>query len=110
MSTPLYTQFKVWLMAHTHLAQDALHVYVGLLVLVGACMLLRRPLGSLLPLLLVLAAALAGEALDMRIELAKAGQWNWRESVHDVLNTMFWPVLLALLARLRWLRTPPPPP
>lgn len=109
MDPQFFTEAKVWLIGTTNLAQDALHVYVGMLVLVAGCLALRRPLGALLPLLLVLVAALAGEALDLRHELVKVGHWNWRESVHDVLNTIFWPLLLTLLARLRWLRTPPPP-
>lgn len=96
---------KQFAMDLTGLSQDALHIYVGLLVLLGVCALLRRPLGSWLPWVAVLVVALVGESFDLRFDLARNGHWRWQESVHDLLNTMFWPTLLTVLAKLRVVRT-----
>jgi hypothetical protein len=52
-----------------------------------------------------LCAACAGELLDMRDDLRLLGHWRYMASLHDVINTMFWPTVLALLARLQWLRS-----
>ena len=90
---------KLWVMDLVDLPKDALHIYVGLFVFLAAAALLKRPLGSRLPILAVLLVALAGEAWDV-IDTINAGErvrwwWNW----HDVWNTMFWPLVLFLLAR-----------
>jgi hypothetical protein len=81
------------------LPKDALHIYVGLAVFLGAALLLRRPLRGPVPICCVLAAALAGEMWDVidtyRIGLSPVWSRNW----HDIWNTMFWPTILFLLAR-----------
>jgi len=81
------------------LPKDALHIYVGLAVFLAAAALSRRPLGSWVPIAIVVVAALTGEAWDL-IETHAAGarphlERNW----HDVWNTCFWPAILFLLAR-----------
>lgn len=85
----------------TGLSKDALHVYVGLIVLLTTALLLRRRLSSLLPWLAVVLAATLGEAVDMRDDLRAIGYWQWRASVHDFINTLFWPTVLLVLARFR---------
>ena len=92
-------QAKLWVMDLVDLPKDALHIYVGLFVFLAAAALSRHPLGSRLPILVTLLAALAGEAWDV-IDTVNAGRhvrwwWNW----HDLWNTMFWPGVLFLLAR-----------
>ena len=90
---------KLQLVSFAGLAKDALHVYVGLAVFLLAAWLLRRPLRSLVPLGVVVAVALAGEAWDL-LDTARAGQrLAWWRSWHDVWNTAFWPAVLFLLAR-----------
>ncbi|MFS2110032.1 hypothetical protein ACCC88_10120 [Sphingomonas sp. Sphisp140] len=90
---------KFWLIQHVGLAKDALHIYVGLTLFLGAALAFRWPLRSWKPLAVVLAAALLGEAWDLRDSLVhhtRIDLWgNW----HDIWNTMFWPVVLLLLAR-----------
>lgn len=95
----VYQMFKyavVWL---TGLAMDALHIYVGLIVLLGVAAVFRRPLGSWLPWTVVVLAACAGELLDVCDDLRTLGYWDWRASIHDVWNTLFWPTVLTVLAR-----------
>ena len=97
MST--FQQAKLWVMHMVGLPKDALHIYVGLDVFLAAAALLKRPLGSRLPILAVLLVALAGELWDV-IDTANARETiHWWRNWHDVWNTMFWPAVLFLLAR-----------
>lgn len=90
---------KYWLVGHLTLAKDALHIYVGLIVLFGVALIFRWPLRSWKPWAAVLAVALAGEIWDLRdsyVHQTPIRLWaNW----HDIWNTMFWPSAIVLLAR-----------
>lgn len=102
--TEPFAQFKLWLVAVLDTSRDALHVHLGLLVLFGAALVLRRPLASPVPWLVVLAAELVNEAGDFFLNPDPA---DWlRLTVHDFLNTMLWPTALLLLARRSWLSVP----
>jgi hypothetical protein len=90
---------KTTIILATGLSRDALHIYFGLAVFLLSAAVLRKPLRSYAPWLVVWAAALFGELLDMRDDLGFYGYWRWDAGVHDVLNTMFWPSVLMLLAR-----------
>ena len=100
MPTSTLQAAKLWLVDVSGLAKDALHIHVGLLVFFAVALALKKPLRSPLPWLAVLAAALLGEALDRRDDRAGGGLWRWQASVHDIINTLFWPTLILLLARL----------
>lgn len=96
---------KQSLAAVSNLTQDALHIYVGLLVFFSVSLLARVPLNSLWPLAMVALVAVGGELLDMRDDLNRLGYWRWRASALDIANTVFWPLAIWLLARLRLLHT-----
>ena len=94
-----FQEAKLALLAFVGLPKDALHIYVGLIVFLGAAALFRRPLSSWLPLGAVLLAALGGELWDV-IDTRNAGRdVAWWRNWHDVWNTLFWPAVLFLLAR-----------
>lgn len=94
-----FQQVKVALVQLLGLPKDALHIYVGLAIFLVSAAVLRRPLGSWLPIAAVAAAALAGEAWDL-IETRAAGvRPHYDRNWHDVWNTCFWPAVLFLLAR-----------
>lgn len=90
---------KLWLVENAHLGKDALHIYIGLALLLGSALVFRWPLRSFKPWLVVAVAALIGEAWDMidrgRMAIAQFPAGN----VKDVWNTLFWPTVLTLLAR-----------
>jgi hypothetical protein len=65
----------------------------------------RKRLRTIVPLLIVVAVAIAGEVVDMRDDLSSLGHWRWEASLHDVLNTLFWPTVIWLLARSDFLFT-----
>ncbi len=95
----------LWLSMKSFLAdftvhKDALHIYAALVVQVGAALLTRRPVSSMIPWFAVLGAELANEALDLLMEKEPyIHQWQIVGSMHDLLNTMVLPTVLLLLAR-----------
>jgi hypothetical protein len=97
--TSLFQSLKLDIVGFTGLAKDALHVYVGLGVWLLAAALFRRSITTLRPWLAVLVVACAIEGFDAFDDWVQLGRWRWRASLHDVANTMFWPTVLALLAR-----------
>ena len=92
-------QAKLLVVDHVHLAKDALHIYVALGLFLGSAMLFRWPLKSWRPWAVVLAAALIGEAWDLRDCLVYRTPIELSGNLKDVLNTLFWPTVLVLLAR-----------
>jgi hypothetical protein len=92
-------QLKEWLVAWTGLDMDALHVHAGLLLLVAAALVTRRPLRSPWPWLVVLAAELANEYYDYSYEIWPTRDEQFAESVRDVWNTMLVPSAVFVIAR-----------
>jgi len=92
---------KQFVVSATGLSKDTLHVYTGLAVMFIAALVLRKPIRSFVPWLIVLAVAAAGESLDMRDDFVYLGYWRWQSSLHDITNTMFWPSIMLMLSRFR---------
>jgi hypothetical protein len=101
METSWYQAAKLVLESALGLSRDALHVHVGLAVFVVAVLVLRKPPHSPIPLAVVFLAAVMGEGLDLRDDLRSLGYWRWKDSVGDVVKTVFWPLVLWALARWR---------
>lgn len=77
------------------MSDDLLHVHLGLAIFVVTALLLRRRMRSIWPLAIVAALALANEVVDYAI----SDPWSATRSALDVVNTIFWPLVLFLLAR-----------
>lgn len=90
---------KLWLIGMTGLSKDALHVYVALILFFGSAMLFKWSLAGWRPWTVVLVAAVAGEAWDIRDRLVSAVAVDLAGDWHDIWNTMFWPSVILLLAR-----------
>ncbi|MDN3645253.1 hypothetical protein QWY75_03410 [Pontixanthobacter aestiaquae] len=90
---------KNFIVDFSGLAKDALHVYVALIIFLGACLIFRWKASEWKPLGLILAVAVVAELIDIRdtllIEKRVFLGGNW----HDIWNTMLAPVLLFLMAR-----------
>ena len=97
--TSFVQSLKLDIMGFTGLAKDALHIYVGLGVWLLAAALFRRSITTLRPWLAVLVVACVIEGFDAFDDWVQLGRWRWKASLHDVANTLFWPTVLALLAR-----------
>jgi hypothetical protein len=95
----IFQQAKIFLVEHLDLAKDALHIYVALAAFFGACFVFRWKASQVKPLLVVLAAALAGEIWDARDTLAAGWQIDWTEAFKDIANTLLVPAIIVLLAR-----------
>ena len=100
METSAVQSAKFVVAAVFGLSKDALHVYFGLTIFLIASYFVRKRFRVAVPLLTVLAAACLGEILDARDNLAELGRWRWRGSLHDILNTMFWPLVISGLIQL----------
>jgi hypothetical protein len=72
---------------------NLLHVHVGLAIFVVTALLLRRRMRSPWPLAVVTLFALLNEGVDYLTPQTSDF------SVFDVMNTVFWPGVLFLLAR-----------
>ena len=94
--------FKVWLSSEFHVSHAVLHIHLGLAIYLLSCLLLRRPLGSVLPWLVVVALELTNEASDFARYYVSDWPWTPTNTIEDVINTLFWPtVLLVLFSRQR---------
>ena len=90
---------KGWLVDNVHLAKDALHIYVALLLLFGSALLFGWRLSSWRPWLVVGVAAAGGEIWDVRDRFVDHVPQEFGANWHDLWNTMFWPTVILLLAR-----------
>lgn len=99
METSAVQAAKLAIVGATGLSKDTLHVYVGLTVFLVSTWVLRKHVRSVLPLLIVVLVACVGEMLDMRDDIHSLGYWRWGASLHDVVNTSFWPFVLYVLLR-----------
>jgi cell shape-determining protein MreD len=95
----MFQQAKLVAMEVTHLGKDALHVHVGLALMLLTAIVFRKSLRDWLPLAAALLAALAGEIWDLIDAFAHGQTLRWNASAKDVVNTFFWPLILFLLAR-----------
>ncbi|SMF93928.1 hypothetical protein SAMN02949497_1224 [Methylomagnum ishizawai] len=99
METSLVQAAKLAIVSATGLSKDALHIYVGLTVYWVTTLAIGKHTRAFHPLLIVVFIACLGEMLDMRDDISSLGYWRWSASLHDVVNTSFWPFVLYLIGR-----------
>lgn len=90
-----YSELKDQLGDLTGMSEDLVHVHVGLAIFVLTALLLRKRMRSPIPLIAVAVFEFANEAVDYYVR----DGWTPMASALDVVNTLFWPVVLFLLAR-----------
>ena len=90
---------KLVIIQLTGLSRDALHIYAGMFVFLLTAAFMRKSPRSIVPLLTVFFIAVGMEALDARYDLHTFGHWRIGESLHDIINTAFWPTIVFLIAR-----------
>lgn len=99
-----FQALKLHLVELLSMSRDALHIYVGMLVLVvGICLTRVRGL-EWWALLVVAVVAVGLEVPDLRDDVRSLEGMQWSASFHDVANTLFWPAVLALLGRTEVIR------
>lgn len=85
-----YEQAINWIVSHCPAPDKFAHSYAGLMIWLLAAIVLRRPLRSLGPLLVVIAAEVGNECVDR----VAHGGWMWPDTLGDAAATWFWPVVL----------------
>ena len=90
---------KTFVLEVTDLSKDALHIYVGLGVMLLVVIAFRKPVSDWRPLAAAGLAAVAGELWDLFDTFMHGGAARWSGNWKDVWNTMFWPTILFGLAR-----------
>ena len=94
-----YQSAKLFLVEATNLGKDALHIYVGLGVMLLVVILFKKSLSDWRPLAAVAVASIAGELWDVIDTFSHGRTPRWNANWKDVWNTMFWPTILFGLAR-----------
>jgi hypothetical protein len=99
MAMSAFQSMKHEIVQFASLSKDALHIYVGMGVFLLGSAVAQKGLRSAFAILAVIALALLGELLDARDDFRTHGHWRVMASLHDFVNTVFWPLMLWLLAR-----------
>ena len=94
-----WEMFKVWLSATSGLTHHDFHLLLGVLLTLGFGWVLRRPLGSWPPLLIVLVLELINEVFDFIRYYVDSYPWGPGPMLVDIALTMVPPLAIVLAAR-----------
>lgn len=95
-------EIKLMVIEWTRLDRDALHIYFSVMLQIVACAVLRRPLSSVLPLGVVIAAGIFNEWLDFGNPMPEGPttqEIRVEEAIKDLANGVIIPAVLMLVAR-----------
>ena len=95
----MYQEFKLRVVELTGLSKDAIHVYVGLFVFFSFIAVARKGKVEPIALIPVLLVAVSMEIVDLYDNYRTMDSMYWGNSVHDLVNTAFWPVVIVLLVK-----------
>lgn len=102
-----YQNAKLIILSILEISKDAIHIHVGLFVFFAAVVLWRKGSVDALCLIPVVIIASLMESLDLRDDYTYQGSVSMAAltaSVHDLINTMLWPVVIVVLARVSKLK------
>lgn len=94
-----WESFKVWLTDTLPFSHHDYHLMLGVLLTLGLGWLLRRPLGSWLPLVLVFVLEMTNEVLDFTRYYLDNYPWGPGPALIDIAITMLPPLAIVLAAR-----------
>ena len=97
MDTSFYQSIKQTVLNISGLSKDAIHMYIGMVVFSVWVVLFKKAVRSFKSLLPVIAVALLMESIDMWDNFHTLGRLRLLASLHDLLNTTFWPFMMVLL-------------
>lgn len=98
----MYQDFKLTILSLTGLSRDAIHIYIGLFAFFSFIAFFQKGRIEPTALLPVILIALGMETIDMADSYNALSTLNWKDSAHDLLNTIFWPATIVLLAKLNY--------
>jgi hypothetical protein len=96
-----YQEFKLIVVNLTGLSKDAIHIYVGLFSFFATVTILKKVKVDSSTLIPVFIIALLMEAVDLIGNYQTMDSMYWDNSIHDLVNTLFWPMAIVLLARFK---------
>lgn len=92
----LYHEWILWIGDGTGLPDAILHIHAGLAILLLTRVITGRSLGTFIPFAVVLVAEIGNELMDYL-----AYGMRWADTLSDLANTYFWPLVISLAVRLR---------
>ena len=95
---------KIHVLNAVDLSRDAIHIYVGITVLLLFVIIFQKGRFSVVSLIPVFVVAIIMEVFDLYDDSRTFGYLRWDASLHDVINTVFWPAILVFLARFKVLK------
>ena len=101
-----YQEFKIVTVELTGLSKDAIHIYAGLTVFLLATGIFYKGKVGFLGLIPVIFLAFLMESMDLYDDFNSMGLFNWSDSAHDIINTTIWPIILVILAKLKYVYNP----
>jgi hypothetical protein len=104
MDTSIYQNLKLQILEVLNLSKDAVHIYIGMGVFLLAVVIWKRGRIKGVCLSPVFCIALLMEILDIKDDICSLGYVRWAASIHDFLNTSFWPMVLVVLTWLKKIR------
>lgn len=93
----IYQQIADSVAAETGASDSLIHVHAGMLILLLARLVTGKSLGTFVPLTAVVLAAIANEILDYLYQ----GDLFLPDACYDLLNTLFWPLVLMVGIKIR---------
>ncbi len=96
-----YQNAKLIILSILEISKDAIHIHIGLIVFFAAVVLWRKGSIEARCLIPVVVVASLMEMLDLRDLYTQLGYLHiaaLTASIHDLLNTMLWPVVIVVLA------------
>ncbi len=85
----------------THLSSDALLIYTGLIFYFIVAAIHKRQLRSHIAIILTVVFAFAIEIFNSRADIFGRGYWRIWDSIHTIVNMIFWPYVIWAMARFR---------
>ena len=99
METSTYQSLKIVISNVIDLSKDAIHIHIGLVVFFMAAVLWKKGRIEFICLLPVIIIAALMELLDLHDDFIALGYMRWSASLHDIINTLFWPIIIVVLYR-----------
>ena len=95
---------KIHVLNAVDLSRDAMHIYVGMAVLLLFVIIFQKGRFSVVSLIPVFVVAIIMEVFDLYDDSRTFGYLRWDASLHDVVNTVFWPVILVFVAKFKFVK------
>ena len=94
-------ELKLLLLDAVPLSRDGFHIYLGIVMYLGACLVFRRPLSNIWMLLAPLLVAVLLEGADLAADIETYGYMRWHASLKDITNTILAPLAIFTVTRYR---------